>query len=222
MEKKLATLKSEHTIKVQSLVNELEEVRSEQTKLLNQISELHESYSSKSSQQLKSLKLQQEEELTLLKDRFEQQIQQLQKDIASSKIAHTEEIHSLNNQFQLEVEAQKFLMSKGKKLWEEKEESLKEMHSKKEEVLKQQISILSDDLKGSSNNLTLSEQRVRDLEAFCEENVAGCGSLKTLLEKSKAEAEHLRATVSTLQTELDIFNEKNKQQAEELQKITCE
>ena len=203
MAEQLATLKSQHTTKVQSLVKDLERFRGEQTKQLKEINDLRESYSRKSGQQLKSLKLQHEEELAKLKHHSEQEIQQLQRDISSTS-------------------TQNDLLSKERKEWEEKEKSLKAIHLEREEHLKQQISMLSKDLRDSSDKLALAEQRVRDLESSCDENVAGTGTLKALLEKSEGDIESLRATVGTLHTELDISKEKYKQQAAELRGMSGE
>ena len=230
MAEQLTTLKSQHTTKVQSLVKDLERFRGEQTKQLKEINDLRESYSRKSGQQLKSLKLQHEEELAKLKHHSEQEIQQLQRDIASTRTDHTKEIESLNKKIQSQLEAQREtltstqndLLSKERKEWEEKEKSLKAIHLEKEEHLKQQISMLSKDLRDSSDKLALAEQRVRDLESSCDENVAGTGTLKALLEKSEGDIERLRATVGTLHTELDISKEKYKQQAAELRGISGE
>lgn len=230
VEEQLATLKSQHTTKVQSLAKDLERFRGEQAKQLKQISDLRESYSRKSSQQLKSLKLQHEEEIGKLKHQSEQEIEQLQRDIASSKTDHTKEIESLNKQFQSQLESQRKtltstqndLLSKEQKVWEEKEKSLKVVYLEKEEHLKQQISTLSKDLRASSDKLALTEQRVRDLETSFDENVAGSGTLKSLLEKSEGDIERLRVTIGSLHTELDISKEKYKQQAAELRGVSGE
>ena len=230
MEDQLSALKSQHTTKVQSLVTELEKFQSEQEKQLKQVNDLRSRLSKKAAEDIKALKFTHEEEIGKVRLDCEQQIQLLKNDISVLKSEHVKEIDLMTKRFQSELEAQsksltsaqRDLLSQERQAWEEKEKQMTADFLEKEEQLKQQISSLSKELRASNDKLALAEQRIRDLEVRCDENQAGSGTLRAMLEKSEADIECLRGSVSNLQTDLDIAKEKYRQQTAELQAMSGE
>ncbi len=210
---------------MQSLITQLEKFRSEQTKQLKQIGDLRTKMLKQASEEMKVLRLQHEEELAKVRQDGQLLTQTLNNEISSLKSQHAAEIDSLTKKFQSQLDAQsksltsaqKDLISHERQAYEEKERHLNATCIEKEELLKQQISNLSKELRTSNDKLALAEQRIRDMEAHFEESRAGSGTLKALLEKSEADIECLRGTVNSLQTDLDIAREKYNQQTVELQ-----
>ncbi len=210
---------------MQSLITQLEKFRSEQTKQLKQIGDLRTKMLKQASEEMKVLRLQHEEELAKVRQDGQLLTQTLNNEISSLKSQHAAEIDSLTKKFQSQLDAQsksltsaqKDLISHERQAYEEKERHLNATCIEKEELLKQQISNLSKELRTSNDKLALAEQRIRDVEAHFKESRAGSGTLKALLEKSEADIECLRGTVNSLQTDLDIAREKYNQQTVELQ-----
>ncbi len=225
VEDQLSSLKAEHVIKVQSLITELKKFKSEQEKQVEQISNLRLKMSKQSSDEMKAMRLQHEEDMTKVKHDNELLIKTLENKLTSLKLSHAAEIDLVTKRFQSQLDAQSEsltsaqtdLLSQERQAWEEKERQLSTTFLEKEELLKRQISTLSKHLTESNDKLALSEQRVRDLEAHCEESKSGSGTLKALLEKCETDNQCLRDTVNTLQTDLEIAREKYKQQMVELQ-----
>lgn len=192
---------------------------------MEQISSLRVRLSKQSSDEMKAMKLQHDKDVEKLMQDSQLQVKTLENELALLKQNHTAEIDSVTNKFQSQLDAQsecltsaqKELLSQERHEWEERERQLNATLLEKEKLLKHQISTLSKHLTTSNDKLALSEQRVRDLEAHCEESKSGSGTLRALLEKSEADNQCLRDTINTLQADLDIAREKYNQQMGELQ-----
>ncbi len=187
---------------------------------MEQISSLRARLSSSDAVELKH-----EEDIAKIRQDGVLQVKTLENELATLKLNHTAEIDSVTKKFHSQLNAQsesltnaqRDLLSQERKAWEEKESQLNATLLEKEERLKHQIATLSQQLTVSNDKLALSEQRLRDLEARCQESKSGSGTLQALLEKCEADNQCLRYTVNTLQADLDIAKEKYNQQTVELQ-----
>ena len=223
---RLGALKSEHTQQIQQLTEQLERLKNEQSRQVKEIAGLHEGFAKKANEQLKV----HEKEMGELTAKSKREIQKLQAEITSLTALHQKERADLKQQYHCELETQRqnlantqseFMAAEARK-WEEREASLRQQFLENEELLKRQVSTLSNDLRSTRDKLALSEQRLKELELHYEENKLDSSGLKEKLSAARAEVEELRGKVNSLHSELDIAREQYRQQSQEMKALSSE
>ena len=230
MEEKLQTLKSEHVHKVQFLAGELEKFKSDQAKQLREVSQLKDAFAKTSSDRMKKLKQQHEIELREVREQSNKGIETLKAELASQAEAHARELGNLKREHKSQLtaleedaaKAQHELLTEERKKWEEQERTLQDEYSQKEEQLKNQVSVLTKDLRVSKDKLALAEQKIKELVTNFEENRADSSGLRGQLQESQQKVGALESSLASLHNELDIAREQYKQQSKEMQGISGE
>ena len=206
------------------MTKQLERLRSEQTQQLKEVGELQEQLTKKSNDQMDTLKKRHERELSDIKGQSKRGLSKLEDELASLRSLHQKEKDDLKAQHHTQLEAQKQninstqseLLATEKKKSEEREALLRDEYSHKEEQLKHQISVLSNDLRAARDRTALAEQKIKELESQFEENQVDSSGLKARLLEAEQKVENLKTTVSSLKNELDIAQEQYKQQSLEM------
>ena len=229
VEEKLKSLRSEHVSKVQSLTRVLEKFKSDQAKQLSEVSQLKDSFAKTSSEQMKELRQQHEKEVREAKEQSNKRAEKLKAELNSQAALHTSELEKMKQGYEAQVasmkenmsSAQRATLTEERKKWEELVKRLQEGHSEKEEQLKSQVAMLTKDLRVAKDKLALAEQKVKDLAASCEENIADSSGLQARLQASLAEVGTLKSSMASLNNELDIAREQYRQQSKEMKHMSC-
>ena len=230
VEEKLQSLKAEHVHKVQSLTRELEKFKYDQAQQLREVSQLKDVFTKTSSEQIKELKQQHDRELRRVRDQAENERELLKTELDSQAMSHERELKRTRQEYEAKLRTveenlsnvQGHLLSEERKKREEEMRAMQDDYSQREEQLKNQISVLTKDLRSSKDKLALAEQRIKELETTSEESMADSSGLRAQLRESEGKVTALQASVDSLQTELDIVREQYRQQSKEMQGMSGE
>ncbi len=227
---RLGELQTEHTQQVNKLTAELQRLKGEQSRQVKEVSELKDRFARKTGEQVKSLKDKHEREIQELARNGEMERQKHQKDLSSLRGQHQNDQERLRREHKLELDGereklrqiQNKLVSEEAEKRQEVERSLRQEFTEREESLKQQVSDLSSELRATKDKLALAEQRVREMELYCQEDKEDSNSLKDKLQAAVEEREQLRSTIRTLESEVEIAREQYRLQAVEMQGLSGE
>ena len=137
--------------------------------------------------------------------------------------SHTANMEALKQQYEARVHMSGSAMvtAEGKK-WQERLEAVQHDAAEKESALSQRVSQLATELRITKDKLTLSEQKVRGLEAAMEAHSGSLTGLQTTLLDAQEHAKSLQTAVASLQVELSIAKDKYQQQCAEMLKMSGE
>lgn len=149
-----------------------------------------------------------------------------EKELAESELEHMRRTHeaelgALGQQCETKAQlSENALLTAEGKRWQERLEAAQHDAEEKESLLSCKVSQLSTELRVTKDKLTLSEQRVRDLEASVEERGGNLAGLQSKLVESQDHITLLQSAQSSLHTELSIGKDKHQQQCAELLKMS--
>lgn len=225
VEDKLQNVQSEHVQKVRSLTGELEKFKSDQTRQLKEVSQLKELFAKTSSKQMKELKQQHEKEMKEAREQATKLNESLKAELSSESATHAKELEKLRQQYERQqahleenfAKSRSALLAEERKKWEERVGTMTDEHAQKEEQLKDQMSLLTKELRSSKDKLALAEQKIKELMTTFEETKVDSSGLQDQLRESEDKVGALQSTLASLRTELDIARDQYKQQSKEMQ-----
>ncbi len=218
VEKKLEKIKSQNSDRVQHLAKNLEDLRSNQIKQLEEVNEIRSEFSNRLETAMKEMGRKHQEKIRDLQEKLSSRaanelaclMEDHRKQIEALEESHERDIESLKLEFtNSQLETQNKL--------KEREDILQLEYTKGGEHLKHQISVLSNDLRINKDKLVLSEQKVEKLLSQVEEGEVGTSQLRAQLE---GELEKMKDSLISLKHELDISVENHQQQSMEIKEVT--
>ena len=218
MEDRLEEANFHYSKKVADLKKQLKSLRSDQDHQLRQVSQLQTEWSTKLEQQLKETDFKHEKEMKMLQDQLHEK---LEDKVCSLEAEHKGELEALRLNFEERLNYQKVEMSSTESLMskrmKDREEVVQEQFVKQEELLKDQISSLTKDLRATKDKLVLSEQKVIMLLSQFEQDKADSSS--TRLMEAGHEVEGLKVKLRQLQNEFDISQQLYADHSKEMDKM---
>ena len=147
----------------------------------------------------------------------------VESELERTRRVHVEDMGALKQQWESRVQSLEnaLLAAEGKK-WQERLEAVQRDTAERENALSHRVSQLSTELRVTKDRLTLSEQKVRDLEAGSEERSGTLAGLQSNLADAQDHARSLQSALTSLHTELNIAKEKYNQQCAEMLKMSSE
>lgn len=221
VEERVVALKAQHSDKLQSLTRQLELLRIDQAQQLKELSQFRAEFSKNSSKQIEESKSRHRNEMHDLRETLIHGFAQ-ERSLLEEK--HREEVTCLKAELEEEMRDRQIASSKvsdemvvaERRVWEEREGTLRRECSQKEEQLNHQLSMLSNDLRLARDNLALSEKKVADLLSQFEDNEAGSADIRGRLGESEGRVESLQNALRETKVELEISREHYQQQSAEM------
>lgn len=221
VEERVGALKAQHSDRLQSLTKQLEALKSNQAQQLKELGQLRAYFSMDSRKQIEECKSRHKKELEELRERLGQEFTRERSALEKKREA---QVAHLKAEFDEQMRDCEMATAKGsdktvaaaKRAWEEREVSLRQEFSQKEEQLNQQLSTLSSDLRVARDGLALLEKKVADLLSQFEHSEAGSANARGQLSKTQHEVESLQKALRETKVELEISREHYQQQSEEM------
>ena len=173
---------------------------------------------------IKKVRTMYERELQELRETAQQERKRCEAEMEAQRVAHCSEVQELKDaqKRDLLVQHNESAQSHDHKLammtqeWQERQKALESNHSAETQQLNQRISSLTGSLREAEDRYTTAEQKLCELEQAEEENRCTLGDTESRLKGLERERDGLRRQVADLRLELDLSQEKYRQQSQEL------
>lgn len=202
---------------MKELDNQLNQLKRENTNRVAEVSELLRQHEAS----LKAAQSAHEQELVSLRATLSKGKELVESELERVRRTHEAELRALRQQFESKAQlSENALVAAEGKRWQERLEGAQREAEEKENALSCKVSQLSTELRVAKDKLTLSEQKVRDLEANVEERGGNLASLQSKLVDAQDHIRSLQGAQTSLLTELGIAKDKHQQQCAELLKMS--
>jgi len=222
IEQKFADVKSQYSIRIVEIENEMKVLQFKQKDQLAQVDQLQEKWSSRLQHEVKVGKEEHNIELNNLKEQLKLQSK---KEIDFIKGKHQREMEVLRLELTSALEQQQTRMISTHQLQieaknRETEDKLHKKLADQEELLTNQISSLTQDLRKTQDNLALSEQKIVELLAQLELAKNENTNMQALLKRKDTFVEDLESQLRQIKNDLEISQDLYQKQKEEMDNMS--
>ncbi len=224
MEERLAECNSQYSNQITSITKEMMALQEEQRDQLQQVEQLQEKWSVQLEQTMKGakhdhemdvcrvtelLKLQQEEEIDRIKDKHQRELGMVNSELEAALKNQQNQLSS-THQLQLEEKIR------------EMQVKLCEQHAEQEDILSNQISTLTHDLRNAQDNLALSEKKIAELLVQLERSETERTDAQAVMKGNSSHVVELESQLRQLKNDLEISHDLYEKQRLEMDKMASE